>query len=126
MQKCLKMMLMNPGYCTLPEHIVKLKTLSPIGWFVVATSLQCLIEIVLVNVAMLHLNNVFARITRVPGCQMFYQIQTESPGTLINGQCYSVLLDALFNERLPCYLHTLADPRFHAVIQVSPLNHVTE
>ena len=40
------------------------------------------------------------------------------------GGC-SVLLDVLFNERLPCYLHTLADPRFHAVIRVSPLNHVT-
>ena len=39
---------------------------------------------------------------------------------------YSVLLDALFNERLPCYLHTLVDPRFHAVIRVSPLSHVTE
>ena len=39
-----------------------------------------------------------------------------------------VLLDALFNEifnELQCYSHTLADSRFHAVIRVSPLNHVT-
>ena len=30
----------------------------------------------------------FRTASRVPGCQMFYQIQSESPGTLINGQCY--------------------------------------
>ena len=30
----------------------------------------------------------FRTASRVPGCQMFYQTQSESPGTLINGQCY--------------------------------------